>query len=153
MLTAIPHHWFSWNFTLFDQGRSLAEIGLSSWREKGGLTIGNSGYRVYREGLFTGAFVLESGGTAVARAEKPSAMTRRMIIDFRGTQFELRPRGIFSRGFQLLSRGAVVGTLSAGGFFSRRMDVELSEELPLPLRAFVVWLTLLLWKRDMEAAA
>ena len=37
------------------------------------------------------------------------------------------------------------------GFLSRLMNVELPDDLPLPIRALVVWLTLLLWKRDSEA--
>lgn len=152
MLTAIPRHWFSWDFTLFDKGESLAEIGMSSWREKGRVTVSNTTYRVYREGFFTGAFVLESNGTVLARAEKPSAMTRKVVVHFGGSQFELKPRSGLSRKFQLLSGGAIVGTLSPAGFLSRRMNIELSEDLPLLIKVFVVWLTVLLWKRESEAA-
>jgi hypothetical protein len=150
MLTAIPRHWFSWHFTLLERDESLGEIDLSSWCEKGSLAVSNTTYRVYREGLFSGAFILESNGEVMARAEKPSAMTRRVVVYFGGAQFELRPRSALSRTFQLLSGGTIVGSLSPSGFLSRRMDIELSEDLPLPIRAFVVWLTVVLWKRDSE---
>lgn len=153
MLTAVPHHWFSWDFSLFNKGESVAEIDMSSWREKGSVTVSNSTYRVYREGLFSGEFILESNGTVHARARKPSAMTRRLVINVGGSEFELRPRSALSRKFHLLSGGAVVGTLSPGGFLSCRMHIDLSEDLPLPIRAFVVWLALLLWKRESEAAS
>lgn len=151
MLTAIPRHWLSWDFTLVNEGKALAEIDTSSWREKGTLTVSNTVYRVYREGLFSGAFVLENNGTVLARAEKASALSRRLIIDVDGARFELRPRAMFSRGFQLLEGNEVVGTLSPGGFLGRRMKVELSESLPLPIRAFMVWLAVLLWRRDVSA--
>jgi hypothetical protein len=151
MLTAIPRNWFSWDFTLVDEGHPLAEIGMSSWREKGTLTIANQTYRIFREGFFSGSFVLESSGAILARAAKPSAMTRRLIIDCNGSEFELKPVSAFTRKFQLLSRGAIVGTLSPRGFLSRRMNVELSPDLPLPARVFVVWLAVLMWKRESES--
>jgi hypothetical protein len=151
-MLAIPRNWFSWDFTLFDEGHSLAKIRMSSWREKGTLTIADQTYRVYREGLFSGSFILESRGTVLARAAKPSAMTRRLVVDCGGSEFELKPLSAFSRKFQLRSGGAIVGTLSPGGFLSRRMNVELSPDLPLPARVFVVWLAVLLWKRESESA-
>jgi hypothetical protein len=153
MLTANPRSWLSWDFTLARGGDSLACIGLSSWREKGALTVGNSTYRAYREGLFSGAYVLESNGTVVARAHKPSAWTRRLVIEFDGAQYELKPHSAITRGFKLHKGERVVGTLSPASFLNRKINVELPEDLPLLIRAFVVWLTILLWKRDADAAA
>ncbi len=152
MLTANPQSWFSWDFTLVKNGESLADIDLSSWREKGALTVASSTYRVYREGLCSGAFLLESNGTVVARAHKPSAWTRRLVLDFGGAQFELKPRSAFTRGFHLLKDERIVGTLLPASFLTRKINVELPEDLPLQIRAFIVWLTVMLWKRDASAA-
>jgi hypothetical protein len=59
---------------------------------------------------------------------------------------------MFSRTFELHAGSTVVGSLSARGVFSRRMNVDLPETLPLAVRVFVVWLTVVLWKREAEAA-
>lgn len=149
MLTAVPRHWFSWDFTLTDGEKPLAEIDSSWWREKGVLTIADKPYRVYREGPL-GAFVLESNGNVLARAEKPSAFSRRIVLHYSGTRYELKPRHVLSRTFQLLKGTAVVGALSPKGLPSRRMDIDLPEELPLAVRVFVVWLTVMLRKRDSD---
>jgi hypothetical protein len=53
VLTAIPKSWFSWDFTVADQGRPIADIGVSWWREKGRIS---------------GPFVLENHDGVVARA-------------------------------------------------------------------------------------
>lgn len=153
MLTANPHSWFSWDFTLAKNGESIANIDLSSWREKGALTVANATYRISREGLCSGAFLLESNGTVLARARKPSAWTRRLVLDFGGAKFELKPQSAFARGFQLLEDERIVGTLLPDSFLTRKFNVELPEDLPLQIRAFIVWLTVLLWKRDASAAA
>jgi hypothetical protein len=151
MLTANPRSWLSWDCTLGKDGESLADIDLSSWREKGNLIVANSAYRVYREGLCSGAFVLESNGTAVARAHKPSAWTRRLVIEIGGAQFELKPESAFTRGFRLLKGKTTIGTLSPASMWSRKINVELPEDMPLLTRAFVVWLTVLLWRREANA--
>jgi hypothetical protein len=152
MLTAIPRHWFSWNFTLLDGGQPFGELGMAMWREKGGFTISNTVYRISRERLFSGGFVLESNGVVIATARKPSAFTRRLLIEQGGVQYELRPRSMFLRGFQLRAGDQVVGTLLPDGFLSRRMNIDLPGSIPMPMRAFLIWLTVLMWKREADSA-
>jgi hypothetical protein len=151
MLTAKPQSWLNWDFTLVRNGESLADIDLSFWREKGGFTVADTSYRTYREGLLSGAFILEANGAVVARAHKPSAWTRRLVIDFDGTELELRPQSAFGRGFQLVRNGRAIGSLVPQGFLSRRISIELPDDLPLPIRTFLVWLVVMLWRRDANA--
>jgi hypothetical protein len=154
MLSATPRGWFSWDYAVSRNSDHLADIDISCWREKGTLTVEGQRYGVYRERPLSGKFILESNGTILASAEKPSSLRRRLLIeDAAGRQYELKPRDMFTRTFQLHAGAAVVGSLSASGLFSRRMNVDLPETLPLPLRVFVMWLTVILWKRDAQAAS
>lgn len=151
MITVIPRHWFTWDFALFQDGTKLAEARTSAWRERGTLAVGGAVFRVQRERIFSGAFQLEKDGTVIARAWKPSAFTRRLVIDAGGIPFELRPRNPFSRSFGLFEGERRIGTLSAAGIFSRRMHVNVPERVSLPLSSFMVWLTFVLWMRDSNA--
>lgn len=153
MLTATPRNCFSWNYAVSHDEDHLADIDISWWRERGTLTVDGRDYGVYRERPLSGRFVLESNGEVVASAVKPSAFTRRLIIEHAGMQYELRPQGLFSRTFELHSGPGIVGSLSAKGIFSRRMIVDLPEALPLAVRVFLMWLTVILWKRDAEASS
>lgn len=153
LLEAIPDSWFSWNFTVTDGRRPIADIDVSWWREKGVITVDASEYRVYRERVLGGAFVLERSGSVLARAEKPSFVSRRLIIECNGVKYTLRPRHILSRAFLLVGDSGVMGALSPRGLFSRRMQFDLPGDLALPVRVFIVWLTIILWKRDSDAAA
>ncbi len=90
MFELVPLGWFSWDFSVLQNGSPIAEIDISSWREKGVLAVGGSSYNVYREGLMSGAFVLESNGAQLARAEKPSALRRSFTIQREGKTWSPR---------------------------------------------------------------
>jgi hypothetical protein len=46
ILELIPMSWFSWNFQVLQDGRTVAEIDTSRWREKGVLQIDGTNYDV-----------------------------------------------------------------------------------------------------------
>lgn len=152
MLTVAAKSWFSWKFTLAAGDRAVAEIHISSWRERGGLQVNGRAYRVYRDGLM-GPFILEADGVEVARAEKPSAFYRTFLVRHQGRELELRAVSALRRRFQLFEGGAEIGTIDPRSVWTRSADVEFRAPLPEPLQAFIVWLTLLLWKRESDSAA
>src|SRR5919202_1422104 len=47
----------------------------------------------------------------------------------------------------------LVGSVRRRGFFNREWTVDVPEELPLEVRVFVVWLVIILWKREDSATA
>jgi hypothetical protein len=153
MLQAVPTHWFSWDFTVTQGSEVVADIDISWWREKGVLTIGGKSYRVYREGLARGDFVLESPDMIVARARKPSAFRRAFIVQHGGRQYTLRANWPFRRDFRLLDGETEIGSISPEGFLTRRAAVVMPQDMPLPVQVFAVWLAIILWKRDASAAA
>jgi hypothetical protein len=153
MLRAVPKSWFSWDFDVLDGAQTVAEIELAWWAEKGRLTVQGASYEVYRKGWWGGAFVLEAGGAVLARAEKPSAFLRSYVIEHAGKRFTLRAESPFGRSFLLVHAPQAIGSLSPEGLFTRRARVDLPEDLPLPLRVFIVWLVLILWRRASHSAA
>ena len=84
MLQVVPKHWYSWDVTVTDESRNVADIAMSRWGEKGALTIDDTTYRMYREAPMSGAFVLEHAGGVLARAEKPSFFRREFVIHHAG---------------------------------------------------------------------
>ncbi len=154
MLKLIPKSWLSWDFTAFDASRAVADFELSSWREKADLTIQGVPYSVYREGWMSGDFILKAvAGPELARAEKPSAFRRRFVIRHAGRSYTLCAASAFLRRFVLLDGSREIGSVSPQGFFSRRATVVVPDEMPLPVRIFVAWLAVILWKRDSDTAA
>jgi hypothetical protein len=152
MLQLEPKRWYSWAFTVSGAGRPVAELDISAWRERGGLTIQGAHYTVTRQGLLSGEFRLESPGGTVATATKDGVMGRRFEVVHGGKTFTLKRRSWWARDMVLLDGEREVGAIAPAGMFTRRGAADLPETVPLPLRIFFIWLALLVWKRDADAA-
>ncbi|MGE5559120.1 MAG: hypothetical protein ACM3WV_11025 [Bacillota bacterium] len=152
MLNAIPKGWFSKDYRVMDGARQVAEIVMSWWREEGRLNIEGASYKAYREKLMSGAFLLETdNGLALARAEKPSAFFRRFLIEYDEREYVFQAKSVFSREFVLFDGPSEIGRVAPEGLFTRRAVVNLPEELPLPVRIFILWLTIVLWERESNS--
>jgi hypothetical protein len=148
MLQIVPTSWCSWDFKVSDDSRPVADIAMSRWRENGALAIDGVTYWVYREVPLFGDFILEGAGGVLARAEKPSVFRREFVLRYAGREYTLRPRSIFRRAFVLLDGAREIGSLAPKIAFTRDAAVDLPPTLPVPLHMFIVWLTVISWRRD-----
>jgi hypothetical protein len=144
---AFPH-WYSSDFTVWLASQPVVDGRVSSWRDKGALTISGVRYDVYRDAWMMGAFLLERHGSVIARAEKPSALLRRYVIRHNDREYTLEARSAFRRAFVLLDGSGEIGSIRPTGLFTRGATADLPDDWPLPLRAFAIWLTMMQWRRD-----
>jgi len=151
MLTAIPKGWFSKNYRVMDGALQVADLNVSRWREQGELTVEGFSYQVYREKLMSGAFVLEAAGTALARAEKPSAFHRRFLIEYGDRKYVFQAKSVWGREFTLYDGQNEIGSVAPEGLLTRRAAVNLPDELALPVKVFILWLAIILWERESDS--
>ncbi len=153
MLQLEPTGWFSWEFTIVRGDRTVASLDISSWRDRGELVVDGGTYAVVREGLVSSDFRLSTAdGVTVATATKPSILRRRFDVVHAGRTWTLQPRSAWGRAMTLLTNGREAGDITPGGMWTRRATATLPGELPLPVQVFVVWLAVLLWKRESDAS-
>jgi hypothetical protein len=153
MLRAFPKSWFSPDYKVLEDNAIIAIVALSWMREAGELTIAGSSYRVYREGLLTGSFVLESDGSILASADKPSAFYRSFLVKHDGKEYTLEAESAGYRKFVLLEGGKQLGSVYPEHALTRKAVIDFPEEIPLVVRVFMFWLVVILWKRASDAAA
>jgi hypothetical protein len=151
VLQIVPTHWFSWNFTVTDESRPVAEIATNWLLEKGTLTIDGTTYQVYREALISGDFILAGEGSVLALADKPSVFSREFVIRHGGREYTLSPESMIGRTYVLLDGPRQVGSLVPQGIFTRKTAADLPQDLPLPVRLFIVWLALISWRRQKSS--
>jgi hypothetical protein len=153
MLEAVPTNVFSTNFRLQQQNQLLGEVDTSIWREKGQLELEDGTYQLYREGPFSGDFILEHNGKLVARASKPSALRNRFEVELPNQRLVMRKLSVWNRSFGLFDGEKQVGSIYPIGIFTRRSNIDLPADWPLPFRIFLFWLAFLMWKRQNQAAS
>ena len=149
----VPKRWFSWDYNVMNGDRTLARLDLSRWRERAEITIGDVTHRVFRERAMGGDFILEAAGRELARATKPSPLRHTFVVHYKGTDYTLRKPSIWRRGFVLMDGERQIGAITPERAWTRRATAELPSDWPTPITAFVIWLVIILWKRDANAAA
>src|SRR5689334_8757910 len=150
-LTAIPRSWASWIFELHEGDSTVATITTSWARERGTLTSGGKTWQLARESWMAGNFTLKQGDRTFATAEKPSAFFRAFQVTFDHEHFDWAAESAFTRAFVLRKGNSVVGSMRPTSAFTRRAIVDLPAELSLERKAFLVWLAILMWKRQAQS--
>jgi len=148
MLRAIPKGWFSSVYKVLDNNTHVATLDPSYFREAAELTIKGSTYSLYREGLMSGAFILKTGDSILARALKPSALYRSFQVEQAGKQYTLEAEAVLSKRFVLSEGGVRVGAVYPERALTRKTVVDFPEEIPLAVRVFMFWLVMILWNRS-----
>jgi hypothetical protein len=154
MLDATPHAWYSTKFKLFRDGHEVGLLKPGLLTERATFAVKDVTFECYREG-WVGDFVLEFEGAALARADKPSALTRRFVLRVEDQRYVLEAESAWRRAFRLRVEHdeEVLGRIAPKGLLTRRATIDLPEELPLPVQAFCFWLVLVLWNRAAAAAS
>jgi hypothetical protein len=152
VLTLTPRSAFSWNFSVLDGERPLADVNLSSWRERGTISVDGLDYSIDRESAL-GDFVLERSGSVLARAEKPSAFQRAFIIRYKQKPYTLKAESVFRQTFVLLDGDHQIGSIVRKSAWTRQSVVTLPDDWPLAVKSFAIWLTIMHWRRDASSGS
>jgi hypothetical protein len=149
----VPRRWYSWDYTVVRNDRTVAVLDLASWRERATIVIGDVTHRVFRERAMSGDFIIEAGGRELARATKPSAFRDTIIVHYDGHDYTLRKPSVWRRRFVLMDGERQIGSIAPESAWTRQASADLPHDWPVPIQAFVIWLVVILWKREAESAA
>ena len=148
----IPKAWYSWDFDVVGGDRTLATLDLSCWREKADVLIEDVTHRVFREHAL-GDFIIERGGQVLARATKPSVFRQAFLVNYNGKTYSLHRPSVWRRAFALLDGEQQIGSVSPNSVWTRDATADLPRDWPMAVKAFVIWLVIILWKRESDGAA
>src|SRR5262245_33911535 len=128
MLRVIPKTW-SCTFSVMSGTECVARsVNRSMWRDEAEFRLPDIICTARRE---KGAYVLEPAGRVLARAERPRAMLRNLVIQHDGQEYSLRAKSAFRREFLLFSRATRIGSIAPETLFTHKAAADLPQELPL----------------------
>ncbi|NKB31490.1 MAG: hypothetical protein GKR91_00110 [Pseudomonadales bacterium] len=152
-MEAIPRSIFSRDFEILENSKKIADIDMSAWRERAEVLIDNTTYNIKKEGFLNPTFSLVHNGKTLVTASREMMLRRQFVIDIAGARYYLKNKNWLARAMILTNDISRVGLIKPRNFFGRGAKVDLPGEIELPVQVFIVWLVLLLWKRDSNAAA
>ena len=100
----------------------------------------------------SGDFIIEPGGRELARATKPSAFRDTIVVHYGRRDFTLRKPSVWRRAFALMDGERQIGSISPESTWTRRATAEPARLTCRCHTAFVIWLVIVLWKRDAQSA-
>lgn len=150
MLTCLPRFFGSWSYDVSGEGSGTARVTFNFFTEQGTIAFQGSEYRVRKHGPLSGRWTLERDGKVCAEARKPSAFFRSFEVRSGAAEFTVKARSAFTRGYDLLARGTVVGTIRPAHAFTRRAVIECRSSVPELSQLFSFWLVVLTWRRAAD---
>ena len=150
MLEAIPVGFLSKSFRLEDDGKLVGEIASSLWREAAQLELEGGTYNLYRTAATSGDFVAERQGKIFARAVKTSYLRHDFEVELGNRSLALRQLTLWKRAYGVFDSDKQIGTIAPTTIISRRATIDLPAGWSILDRAFLLWLCLIMWKRQSE---
>lgn len=135
------------------EGAQVGEIECTRLWEGATITLGGTRYTAGREGKMSGVFYLETDGSRLASADKPSARKPLFTVRAGGRTFALKKASMFSRAY-IVTEGAVqIGSIAPIGWFWGRCKAEFPDDLEPGVQAFLIWLVIVMTRRAMVQSA
>lgn len=148
MLRSRQRGFFRHSYEVSEDGRPVATL-TGTRREGCVFEVEGREYRVIRKGYRS--FLLSGPDGDVARVERTAGRT--WTIGSMAGPLELVRTSMWRENWELRRFGEAVGTLRKDGEFKRTSTADLSEDLPLPIRLFVLYVVERLWERSRAAAS
>jgi hypothetical protein len=134
-------------------GVPIGEVRCAMFGQKGSITICDVSYTAARESFFSGTYYLAASGKRLAGAEKRYAFQRLFTVRCGPRTYTLKATSLFGRAYVLAENDVRIGSIARRGFFGRMFDAELPDDLALEIKAFLIWLVIVLWRRQRRAGA
>lgn len=123
----------------------LRAILTSTGSESCAFDADGDSYRVSRN--WRRAFILSGSSGEIAKAEPAGGP---WTVNSSHVHLELVRASFWNQSWEVRRFGEPVGLLRPAGFFNSTSTAELPEDLPLPLRLFLIYLAELLWTRPKQ---
>lgn len=152
----VPQSWYSRHFNLMGDGQPVAALRMSLWTEGCEFAIAGHEFTIRRVSLWKDGFQLFAGDDCVCEVRR-GFWSRRFelsaTLDDANANWILQRAGWFTRDFQLLAGEHEVGTVRPEGWFTRRRVANFTDEVPLPVQVFAIFLVLVVSQRQQRRSS
>lgn len=147
MLEAVPRRLFSWDFIVFDKGKPVGHFHLSWFSNVVNIAVEKQSFRAMYTKKTKWSFTLNGAREGLAYAERSSDFYYTFDIHYGLERFTLSEEIPHTRVYALKKGDRKIGRIAPRSMFSRWAMVDLPAYLPIPVRVFMILLTLVFWRK------
>jgi hypothetical protein len=137
---------------VFRDGSVVATLRASDWKESATAVVGDREWVFNkRKGELTGRWAAEPEGTARVSARQTSLWKGSWTADLEGRPVDVESASYWKGTHRFLSGGRTVADSGSTGGWSPRPTLSVAEELPLDHQVFLLWLLLVISRRNTAA--
>jgi hypothetical protein len=134
-------------------GVAIGQIDCGGIRQPASIVIGDATFRPARDGVLQTTYHLDGDGARLASAAPAGAAFRRFTVETGARTYTLAVSSWAGRRFTLTENGTAVGTIARTGFFTTKCKADLPDDLPIGVQAFLIWLVIIIWRRQAATNA
>lgn len=149
MLKVIPKSLFSWEFLLLDNEELIGSADYAWFDGCGWLVLQKEKFMVNAGNNGNGPFELFSLNNGVAGTTcKYGLFQDHYRVFFDGVEYILKQASPLRRNFEVMSQDTYLGCILPEATRSRAASTNVSESVPLFIRAFLIGLALNIWAKQ-----
>jgi hypothetical protein len=134
-------------------GAVVARLRASNWKEEATAVVGDREWLFTKtKGELTGRWAVDPADTARLRARTTSWWKGTWSVDLAGTVLEMRTASTWKGTHRFLAGERQVAETGSTGGWSPRPTLTADDSLPLDHQVFLLWLELVLNRRNMNIA-
>lgn len=147
MLTCVPKSICSRDFRVTGGLGGAGSVCFSLFSEQGTISKNGARLKISKNGWFRGRWSLAHNDRVLAEARKPSIFSRSMQIQTESAVYVLKPRSLFTRGFNIICQNRVIGRILPKHAWTRRAEIKCDSSVPEEIQLFAFWLVAMIWMR------
>ncbi|MGY1709290.1 hypothetical protein ACI8AC_07225 [Geodermatophilus sp. SYSU D00758] len=133
-------------------GTVVATLRASNWKEAATAVVGDRAWVfAKRSGELTARWASEPEGAARLRARQTSWWRGTWALDLAGTAVTAERSSWWGSRYRFSAGGRVVAGTGSTGRWSPRPTLDAGDDLPLDSQVFLLWIALVLGRRDQTA--
>ncbi len=134
-------------------GSVVAVLRAANWKEAATAVVGDRAWVfTKRRGELLGRWAAEPPDAARLRARSTSFWTGTWTLDLEGRPVEMRSASLWKGTHRYLSGGQRIAESGSTGGWSPRPTLDADDALPLHQQVFLLWLELVISRRNSAAA-
>lgn len=146
MYTIVPVNLMATRYDVFFKEEHIATIvqPAVSIKDRASVIMKGHEYSLSRQGVVSGDWKFELDNTVIATASKPNFMKDEFIISFDSHTMMIKSKFMSLKNQFLIYEGAlVIGRIAQAGFFSRKIECTVPDDVPSVVVMFLICLVLI----------